>query len=321
MTMEGSSDTGWRKSATSRGLDASVSSERNLRLLHASRLSLSADASRNSVFGTGRRLGDPAGQAPSDHFRNRLGAFDVSEDAVGLDPLIRPIEWGDISLRQWLDNPERTIDAVESFHIFRQIVEIVSAAHSQGVVLNNVRPSCFVMSSFNHVSFIESASCSDSGSDSLEDGLNSQNMDMKQSSPSLSHDLLDSSRSGLNEAQLITDSSCSKSHSVHSTHLAVVEGSMGFGTKDSGNSEKTTEKQSFPVKELLLMETSWYTSPEEIAGAPCSCASDIYRLGVLLFEVCKHVVISLLRIFITIFALEYQAPFLFPRTYGQHEKD
>jgi len=75
------------------------------------------------------------------------------------------------------------------------------------------------------------------------------------------------------------------------------------------------------VKELLLMETSWYTSPEEIAGAPCSCASDIYRLGVLLFEVCKHVVISLLRIFITIFALEYQAPFLFPRTYGQHEKD
>lgn len=284
MTMEGSSDTGWPKSASSRGLDASVSSERNLRLHHASRLSLSADASRNSVFGARRGLRDLAGQAPGDPFKNCLGAFGVSEDAVALDPLIRPIEWGDISLRQWLDNPERTIDAIESLHIFRQIVEIVSAAHSQGVVLNNVRPSCFVMSSFNHVSFIESASCSDSGSDSLEDGLNSQNMETKQSSPSLAHDLLEGSRSAFNEAQPITDTSCSKSRSVHSTHLAVVESTMGFETKDSGNSEKTRETQSFPVRELLLMETSWYTSPEEIAGAPCSCASDIYRLGVLLFE-------------------------------------
>lgn len=139
--MEGSSDTGWRKSANSRGLDASLSSERNLRLLNASRLSLSADASRNSVFGTGRRLRDPPGQAPSDHFRNPLGASGISEDGVALDPLVRPIEWGDVSLRQWLDNPERTVDAIESLHIFRQIVEIVSAAHSQGVVLSNVRPS------------------------------------------------------------------------------------------------------------------------------------------------------------------------------------
>lgn len=281
MRMEGSSDTGWRKSANSRGLDASLSSERNLRLLNASRLSLSADASRNSVFGTGRRLRDPPGQAPSDHFRNPLGASGISEDGVALDPLVRPIEWGDVSLRQWLDNPERTVDAIESLHIFRQIVEIVSAAHSQGVVLSNVRPSCFVMSSFNHVSFIESASCSDSGSD---DGLNSQTMEIKQSSPCLPHDLLEGSRSGQKESQLISEISCSKTHSVIATHLALAEGSIGFETNDCGNSAKTGEKQSFPVKELLLMETSWYTSPEEIAGAPCSCASDIYRLGVLLFE-------------------------------------
>ncbi|KAK1368578.1 hypothetical protein POM88_034670 [Heracleum sosnowskyi] len=32
------------------------------------------------------------------------------------------------------------------------------------------------------------------------------------------------------------------------------------------------------------METNWYTSPEEVTGAPSSWASDIYRLGVLLFE-------------------------------------
>lgn len=257
--MEGSSNTGWRKPANSRGLETSVSSERNLRLLHASRLSLSADASRNFMFGARRRLREPSDQhAPSDHLRNRLGVSGVSDDELAMDPLVRSVEWEDVSLRQWLDNQERAIDAVESLHIFRQVVDIVSTAHSQGIVLNNVKPSCFVMSSFNRVSFIESASCSDSGSDSLEDGLNGQDMETKQDFFDLRGKLGDHK-----ESQLISETG---------------------ETNDSDCSEKTGEKHSFPMKELLLMETSWYTSPEEIAGAPCSCASDIYRLGVLLFE-------------------------------------
>ncbi|KAH0904552.1 hypothetical protein HID58_044055 [Brassica napus] len=93
------------------------------------------------------------------------------ENSLGVDPFVRSLEWGDVSLRQWLDKPERSVDVLECLHIFRQIVEIVNAAHSQGIVVHNVKPSCFVMSSFNHVSFIESASCSDSGS---EDGPISQ---------------------------------------------------------------------------------------------------------------------------------------------------
>ncbi|KAC9170981.1 hypothetical protein E3N88_46267 [Mikania micrantha] len=40
----------------------------------------------------------------------------------------------------------------------------------------------------------------------------------------------------------------------------------------------------FPMKKILQMETNWYTSPEEAAGGPTSCDSDVYRLGVLLFE-------------------------------------
>ncbi|KAM0003789.1 putative WD-repeat protein SPA1/2/3/4 [Helianthus debilis subsp. tardiflorus] len=47
-----------------------------------------------------------------------------------------------------------------------QIVEIINLAHSQGIVVHNIRPSCFVMSSLNRVSFIESAYCLDSYSDS-----------------------------------------------------------------------------------------------------------------------------------------------------------
>ncbi|CAI0378546.1 unnamed protein product [Linum tenue] len=150
------------------------------------------------------------------------------------------MRWGgDVSLRHWLDKPERPVEEFECLHIFSQIVDIVNIAHSQGIVVNNVRPSCFYMSSFNHVSFIESASGSDSGSDSLEDGLNdNQGLELKD-----------------NEED-----------------------------NDRNVGEGERKQPPFPMKEVLLMETGWYTSPEEAAGSTSSIASDIYRLGVLLFE-------------------------------------
>ncbi|CAI0437718.1 unnamed protein product [Linum tenue] len=166
------------------------------------------------------------------------------------------MRWGgDVSLRHWLDKPERSVEEYECLHIFSQIVDIVNIAHSQGIVVNNVRPSCFYMSSFNHVSFIESASCSDSGSDSLEDGLNNnQGLELRDSfSPLL---------------------------------LAISQKQKSAGGKDNNRNvgEGERKQQLFPMKEVLLMETGWYTSPEEAAGSTSSIASDIYRLGVLLFE-------------------------------------
>ena len=232
-------------------------------------------------------------------------------------------------MRQWLDNPERSVDAIESLHIFRQVVEIVSTAHAQGIVLINVRPSCFIMSSFNHVSFIESASCSDSGSDSSEDGVDVQNTETKQPSSSQPDEQLErKSGSGHKESEQIPDTSGSKSHSTHATDLVLVEEKGWCETKDARSSKKAGEKQSFPMKEILLMETNWYTSPEEIAGAPCSCASDIYRLGVLLFEVRKYGVIAFQRISLVlgfccyiVFTLEFMfcitpLPFALQREYN-----
>lgn len=42
------------------------------------------------------------------------------------------------------------------------------------------------------------------------------------------------------------------------------------------------------MKEILGMEMSWYTCPEEKSGSPTTYASDVYRLGVLLFEFCEY---------------------------------
>lgn len=144
----------------------------------------------------------------------------------------------EVSLRQWVDQPSRAVDLLQCLHIFRQIVDAVSAAHAQGVVVGGVRPSCFVMSSLDRVSFIESASCSDSSED----------------------DDVASGRSSLG--------------GVSSRLVASAEPS---GVED--------EKATFPMKKVLQMEAAWYTSPEEDAGKAATFASDVYRLGVLLFEV------------------------------------
>ncbi|XP_038981330.1 protein SPA1-RELATED 4-like isoform X2 [Phoenix dactylifera] len=179
-------------------------------------------------------------------------------------------ELGDVSLREWLDWPGRPVDLLESLHVFRQIVEAVSLAHSQGVVVGNVRPSCFVLSSVNRVSFIESASCSTSGSDSCED--TGGGSDEKPTGRRLVDQEM-TPEEGTSEKA--SDTSCLRSGSAYPEEV------------DGGGREVEVvgeEKKAFPLKQILLMELNWYTSPEEAGGSPSTFASDIYRLGVLLFE-------------------------------------
>lgn len=44
-------------------------------------------------------------------------------------------------------------------------------------------------------------------------------------------------------------------------------------------------KEALPMKVLALMESSSYSAPEELLGVPASIFSDIYSLGLILFEV------------------------------------
>lgn len=195
---------------------------------------------------------------------------------------------GDISLRLWLDKPERSVNVSECLHIFREIVEIVHVAHSQGIVVHNVRPSCFVMSSFNHVSFIESATCSDSGSDTLEEAV-----EIKTPTPTPSYDMHQQRCLGSEDfvpvktsTASLTDSSCMLSSLVFVAPASLIDDTEENKMKNRRKDEEVAvKKQSFSTKQVLQMEASWYTSPEEFAGASPSCASDVYRLGVLLFEV------------------------------------
>ena len=61
-----------------------------------------------------------------------------------------------IILRQWLGYTPRVVDKIENLYIFKKILELMERAHSQGMLLGNIRPSCFVLSSLNRVEFFES---------------------------------------------------------------------------------------------------------------------------------------------------------------------
>lgn len=292
--MEGSSDSARKISSSSRELNTSRVSNLDLRLPEGGRTDLSGDVLHDSSYRKGKD--NRVLFAQTDYVQNQGGLSGVCEDGVAVDPFVRAIEWGDVSLRQWMDKPDRSVDVFECLHIFRQVVEIVNVAHSQGIVVHNVRPSCFVMSSFNHVSFIESASCSDSGSDNLEDGLNSPTVDLKTSSSPLTDDLSLQKRNMGSEVlrpmmastNAFSETSCMQSSSTYAAHESLVVEAEENRNKDSRSTEVEEKKQPFPMKQVLLMETNWYTSPEEATGGPSSCASDIYRLGVLLFEVCNR---------------------------------
>ncbi|XWS09999.1 hypothetical protein CRYUN_Cryun39dG0038100 [Craigia yunnanensis] len=285
ITMEGSSESIWEESDSSGALNTSGVSDRDPSLFFAERTDISGDVLRDFGF---RKEDGRDELAHNDHLRILTGVSGVCEDEAAVNPFAHAIEWGDVSLRQWLDKPERSVDVFECLHIFRQMVEIVNIAHSQGIVVHNVRPSCFVMSSFNHVSFIESASCSDSGSDSVEDALNSQNMEVKNLSTTLPLDIHQQRRLMNEDVQTptnaLSEASCMQSGSVCARN-SLLEETEENKALDGRNFEQVEERKlPFPMKQILLMETSWYNSPEEIAGSLSTCASDIYRLGVLLFE-------------------------------------
>ncbi|MCD7467926.1 Protein SPA1-RELATED 3 [Datura stramonium] len=275
--MEGSSESGWEGSDSYRDLNSSALVYGNPRF-QTSSIRSSDDVLHDPGFVPGRKERERIEFPPVNCLETQGG---VAEDRLTVDRGGRRIDCSDVSLRQWLDNPERAVDARECLHIFTQIVEIVNLAHSQGIVVHNARPSCFVMSSFKRIAFIESVSCSDSGLDSSADGLNSQTIELKDSSSVLPRE---SDELWRQSSQLEKISAKASTGVSENCCLQSIPGHVVQTLEASMNRQEEEKQHSFPMKQILLMETNWYTSPEEVAGAPSSCASDVYRLGVLLFE-------------------------------------
>ncbi|KAF5953123.1 hypothetical protein HYC85_011067 [Camellia sinensis] len=62
-----------------------------------------------------------------------------------------------ISLREWLKLGCHEINKVERLLLFRKIVQLVDSAHSQGIVLLDLRPSYFILLPSSRVNYVGSS--------------------------------------------------------------------------------------------------------------------------------------------------------------------
>ncbi|CAM6128400.1 unnamed protein product [Calypogeia fissa] len=148
-----------------------MTSCRSLNVANSALSRISDSGLRSSSLAAEAAAGGAGAEAATEH---PVGVEDVEERA-GLQAMnnggsetSEGNSQSDMTLRQWIGRPGRVVDRVESLHIFRQILDFVELAHAQGVILRNIRPSCFILSPFNRVAFIDSAGTRSSSDRSSE---------------------------------------------------------------------------------------------------------------------------------------------------------
>ncbi|GLT84722.1 hypothetical protein SLE2022_029380 [Rubroshorea leprosula] len=184
-----------------------------------------------------------------------------------------------INLRELLNSSSSRRDKAESLFLFRLIVEFVDSAHSQGVVLQDLRASCFKVLPSDRIIYTGS----------------SANFELNRKRP-LEEDMHSNSDLGAKQLKLNQDmhslglpSSCAFKAKVGSkicTHVT--------GPQHPNCAQNQPRNFSYPstsvtrlqpsVSATVELEKKWYASPEELNGRGFTFSSNVYGLGVLLFE-------------------------------------
>ncbi|GMI98443.1 SUPPRESSOR OF PHYA-105 1 [Hibiscus trionum] len=194
-----------------------------------------------------------------------------------------------ISLREWLKPGSRKEDKVESLIIFRQIVELVDSAHSQGVVLQDLRPSCFSILSSNKVIYtglsvkkgLESAINNDlKRKSTLEHGMNAANC--SRGAKQLKHDK--NMRSPEHKTEFTSPhGSKTEMRNIVGFHTSSKQHSKPFVNQHPFFHYATASVAQSPSA-AIQVEERWYACPGELNGRSLTFSSNIYSLGVFLFE-------------------------------------
>ncbi|KAJ4955402.1 hypothetical protein NE237_012185 [Protea cynaroides] len=212
---------------------------------------------------------------------------------------------GETSLREWLKPRSRKINKAESCHIFRQIVELVDLSHSQGLALPDLRPSCFMLLPSDRVKYIGSLAqrfgCAmDQDITYLEHHLSRKRPfgEGMHAHHSTKHKKFSEQTMFVGQQPQFPARFGFKSKTVNGVDInnMLVQESM-YGLRDQYNLNtdyNTVSNYKAPVisnatRQLMTsrhvqLEEKWYTSPEEPNDRECTFSSNIYSLGVLLFE-------------------------------------
>ncbi|CAN8286113.1 unnamed protein product [Cochlearia groenlandica] len=194
-----------------------------------------------------------------------------------------------ISLREFLRVSYAKRGKRHSLCLFRQLVELVNSAHSQGLFLLDLRPSFFTLVPSKKLRYI--GTFGKIGLDSDVDGdlnrkrpavqessivetdLKKRKMELHVHSPESQLQFASAGRPFKRKTPVI-DLNVVDARNPDSCELQQQNYIKSLGVAS------TTRKQSMST----WLEEQWYTSPEEINGEDITEKSNIYALGILLFE-------------------------------------
>ncbi|KAH1081017.1 hypothetical protein J1N35_020778 [Gossypium stocksii] len=194
-----------------------------------------------------------------------------------------------ISLREWLKPGSRKEDKVESLIIFRQIVELVDSAHLQGVALQDLRPSCFCLLPPNRVIYtglsvkqgLEPAVNNDlKRKRDLEQGMNAS--DRRRGTKKLKHNE-NMQTPGYKTEFASPHGSKTEMRKNIGFHTSIKQHSCSF-LNQPPTFHYATPSVVQSISAAIQMEERWYACPGELNGRSLTFSSNIYSLGVFLFE-------------------------------------
>lgn len=160
-----------------------------------------------------------------------------------------------ISLREWLKHSFIEVNKVERLQIYKQVVQVVDMAHSQGNALQDIRLSSFILLPSNEIVYFNSST--------EHEAVN----------------VIDQNNHGKEKFEQQSDASCqleTLNYGGQSSHF-----SCGNDTQNNRKSISLGPESCFVT---VAVEKNWYACPEELCGTDLLSAN-IYSLGILLFEV------------------------------------
>jgi protein suppressor of PHYA-105 1 len=206
----------------------------------------------------------------------------------------------ELNLRVWMKSESRKMKKSERLYLFKQILELVDFAHSQGFVLQDLKPSCFALLPSNKIKYVGSygqqvfddeKSCFTLFKSCLK-AIMTCNVTKKM--PWEEDTCGCQSLNGTKKQKLCEETTSLKQHQQH--HLNCNHGcdtnmfmESNLCLDGSSYQHAFAEEKQF-ISETIQLEEKWYSCPEVLNDGTNTFSSNVYRLGVLVFEVRKYLI-------------------------------